>query len=43
MGDEESSSKSFIPPVLKPPMDPTHTVVKGYAGAFFGVSQHDVI
>lgn len=31
-------SQNFIPPVLRPPMYPTHTVVKNSSAGYFGVS-----
>lgn len=38
MGDDPAVSQNFIPPVLRPPMYPTHTVVKNSSSGYFGVS-----
>ena len=41
MGDDTAAmSQNFIPPVLRPPMHPTHTVVKNSSSGYFGVSGH---
>ena len=41
MGDDSAAvSRNFIPPVLRPPMYPTHTVVKNSSSGFFGQKRH---
>ncbi|XP_028406138.1 putative Polycomb group protein ASXL2 [Dendronephthya gigantea] len=41
MGDDTAAvSQNFIPPVLRPPMYPTHTVVKNSSSGYFGQKRH---
>ncbi|CAB3983287.1 Polycomb group ASXL2 [Paramuricea clavata] len=40
MGDDPAVSQNFIPPVLRPPMYPTHTVVKNSSSGYFGQKRH---